>query len=590
MGAQPELPPLLPAENATTWAPGVRGIPARPEVCAVLDAGALGNGTREASGIIQTALDRCPAGQTVKLSAGTFLTNNHILINRPVTLRGAGPGETRLVKTNGARPMTFQSDDQRPVVIIGPNRWPKVDSTTSVNLVADAVAGSLTIQVANANGFAAGQFVLLDQDDYHTATWQPVPARRSSPPAAIWASDRVVFQRHNPPAPGDDPFPDSLTWFSRAGRPLNELKEITAIEGNIITFSTPVHTSYTLGKGAQLTRYTREHVHVRDAGIEDLTIQGGSDGNLRFEAAAYSWAKNIESTMWLGEGVAVNNSFRIEVRDSIVHTGAWPQPGGAGYGLSLAHGTSELLFENNVVMRVNKVMVARSSGAGSVVGYNYMDSGYIMSTPDWVEVGINGSHMAGGHHILFEGNQSFNYDSDNTHGNALAMTVFRNHLTGHRRDLPGMVNARGIGLMAGSWWHAFVGNVIGEPGRMAGWMYDDPGDGTNGHSTSQWGSAPAVWKLGYDPGNWDQSADPKVRATVVRDGNFDFLTNQVRWDRTERAIPDSLYLAGKPAFFGDLPWPWVDPTGAIKLHTLPARQRFDTLKPSTPQNIKIGVP
>ncbi len=63
---------------------------------------------------------------------------------------------------------------------------------------------------------------------------------------AIWASDRVVFQRHNPPEPYiDDPFPDSLTWFSRAGRPLNEIKEIVAVSGNTITFSTPVHASYT---------------------------------------------------------------------------------------------------------------------------------------------------------------------------------------------------------------------------------------------------------------------------------------------------------------------------------------------------------
>ena len=76
--------------------------------------------------------------------------------------------------------------------------------------------------------------------------------------------------------------------------------------------------------------------------------------------------------------------------------------------------------------------VVGSSGAGSVVGYNYMDNGYIFTTPDWVEVGLNGSHMVGGHHVLFEGNESFNYDSDNTHGNAIAMTVFRNHLTGRR--------------------------------------------------------------------------------------------------------------------------------------------------------------
>ena len=34
---------------------------------------------------------------------------------------------------------------------------------------------------------------------------------------------------------------------------------------------------------------------------------------------------------------------------------------------------------------------------------------------------------------LFEGNQSFNFDGDYTWGNAVYITVFRNHLTGMRR-------------------------------------------------------------------------------------------------------------------------------------------------------------
>ena len=47
--------------------------------------------------------------------------------------------------------------------------------------------------------------------------------------STIWASDRIVFQRHNPSEPIDDPFPASLSWFSRPGRPLNEIKEIVAV-------------------------------------------------------------------------------------------------------------------------------------------------------------------------------------------------------------------------------------------------------------------------------------------------------------------------------------------------------------------------
>ena len=37
-----------------------------------------------------------------------------------------------------------------------------------------------------------------------------------------------------------------------------------------------------------------------------------------------------------------------------------------------------------------------------------------------------------------------------------------------------------------------------------------------------------------------------------------------------RAIPESLYLTAKPGFFGDNPWPWVDPASG-KVHVLPAK-------------------
>ena len=67
-------------------------------------------------------------------------------------------------------------------------------------------------------------------------------------------------------------------------------------------------------------------------------------------------------------------------------------------------------------------------------------------------------------------------------------------------------------------------------------------------------------------------------STVLREGNYDYVTNQVHWDTTAQTIPDSLYLTAKPAFFGSLPWPWVDPTGTTKLYTLPAKARFDAMR------------
>ncbi len=166
-------------------------------------------------------------------------------------------------------------------------------------------------------------------------------------------------------------------------------------------------------------------------------------------------------------------------------------------------------------------------------------------------------------------------DGDDTWGNSVYITFFRNHATGKRRSFPDVDNRRAIGLMAGSWWYTFVGNVLGYPGMSA-----VPYSSFRYESALPWDPQPVpMWQLGYDPEDWKRAADPRVLSTVIREGNFDYATGQVHWSNGPYQLPDSLYLSGKPAFFGDDPWPWVDPTGTTKLHALPARTRFAAMNP-----------
>jgi len=594
-GDSMSLPTALTSDRRTLWNPGMMamgGVPARTTVCASMEASTYGNGMVESSAGIQAAIDACPAGQVVQLSAGEFLTNNHVIITKGITLRGAGAGRTILRKTNGAKMNSSRGPDARPNIIVGPNRWPKSDSSTSQDLTADGVKGSYSVTVADGSLFAAGQIVLLDE--LSGASWQPDRLGRGQ----IWASPdyRVVWQLHNPRQSWDDPLVASTptggraaSWFSRQDRVTAETKEIASVSGNTITFTTPLHIDYRVSHAAQVTGYTGSDVHVKYAGVEDLTVIGGSDGAIRFVSAAYSWAKAVEVTVWLGEGVAVNNSFRIEVRDSYVHDAAWAQPGGAGYAISLANGSAEALFENNIVMMANKVIVARSAGAGSVFGYNYVDKGYINTIEGWIEAGLNASHMVGSHHVLFEGNYGFNWDSDHTHGNSIYHTIFRNHLrcirspftnprSGRRVDDATQTSngpRRCVGATAYSYWMSFIGNVLGAPGQMAGWTYDVTGP--MGMRT------PAIWLLGWDDIS-PQPYDPATATTTIRHGNFNYLTNIVQWEPNiaDRALPTSLYLSKKPDFFNagsGYTWPWVDPEGATKLYTLPAKARYDAGTP-----------
>jgi hypothetical protein len=218
-----------------------------------------------------------------------------------------------------------------------------------------------------------------------------------------------------------------------------------------------------------------------------------------------------------------------------------------------------------------------------VFGYNYMDMGYINYTSGWIESGLNASHMAGAHHVLFEGNYAHNAESDNTHGNSIYHTFFRNHLPGFRapfteqRDRktiddaaqPGNGPKHAAGLMAYSYWMSFVGNVLGASGQTRGWAYE-----------TTFGGKPGIWMLGWD----NRGTDAQVAATAFRHGNFDYVTNTVKWDPAvaSHTLPNSLYLAKKPAFFDagkGYTWPWVDPLGETKLYVLPAKARYDAGTP-----------
>ena len=538
---------LIPSDRLTTWSPGIPGgIPARTTVCANLSAGTYGNGSGDATNGIQAALDACPVGQVVQLSSGDFKITHFLQITKGIVLRGAGPTQTKL-----KMPVGTNSN----LITVG-TQWFKF--TQATNLASTASKGSRSVNLANNPGLTVGEIVLVDQ-----------------------LTDSSVTEWSSKSPPGDA----SRTWFTRPNRPVGQVMEVQAVSGTTITFTTPFHIAFQTGFAAQLTRFGNVDngpviPSVKYAGVEDLYLSGGSggQGNITLANAAYSWVRNIESDFQDGPSVGIDASFRSIVRDSYFHSTQQPFPGGGGYGISFSWYSADNLVENNIVWNMNKVMVMRASGGGNVIGYNYMEDGYIGNQTQWMEVGLNGSHMTTPHYELFEGNQSFNFDGDNTWGNSVYITVFRNQLTGKRRSIPPLrltdsQNVRAIGLMEGHMWYSFVGNVLGtanqNPSPASGFVYD---------ASYPWRNSPiGMWRLGYNPENWNAPADPKVLSTTIREGNFDYATNQVRWASAAQQLPPSLYLDEKPAFFGSNPWPWVDPTGATKTFTLPARARFDAM-------------
>jgi hypothetical protein len=575
----------------------------------------LGGGSDD-SAAINALIQSCAAGSVAQLASGTFTLgkDKYVALNKSVVLRGQGAGVTILtnplnVPTTSANHVQNPADPV-PIIVIGPGRWVNPDGDTRCHgltsyqtkymqlLAADAAQHATSVTVADGSIFSAGMIVLLDETS--GASWQPDPAGLAT---SVWARAdySLVWMFHDPSLGSDDdgPFPiltpavsnnyagigsgsDAACWFSRQDRPQSELKEIASVSGNTITFTSPLHKDYLKSRYAELTTFTGGNAPVRNAGIENLTATQGGNGTIQIVNSAYSWVKNVEVSASWGSAIGLTDSFRVEVRDSYVHDMAHPEPGGAGYLFDVNTGSAEILAENNIFIKGNKVMVGRSAGAGSVVAYNYADDGYIGYQNNWQETGVNGSHMLGAHHMLFEGNRTFNLDNDATHGGSVYHTYFRNWSTSQRSDFNnGETGAlisdrtqnnhpyRAAGAPRYSNFMSFVGNVLGMKGvTTAGAGYSDSGD------------TPTIWLIGWNDLS-RHAPDPTVAKTAVRDGNWDWYLSQQTWLNSAPApLPDSLYLSCKPAFMGANTWPWVDPaTGTT--YTLPAKARYDAGTPNT---------
>ena len=346
------------------------------------------------------------------------------------------------------------------------------------------------------------------------------------------------------------------------------------------------------------------------------------------EFCAYCWVKNVEVGDWYSGGIDIEYSVRSEFNTIYVHH-CWDSVNSGGeYPIALDDASTEILITNSITNFGGKGMVARAGGAGSVVSYSYVDDTMYDDNSGigdyWIDMGVNASHYSGPHHVLFEGNWGDNLDNDDTHGNAMYITFFRNQGAGLRtpftdpslnkavNDYEGIGYAcggaagcspnppgplRAAGPMAYNYWFGFVGNVLGtamETTSANKWTYQ--GD---------WSSS-RIWMVGWNAGlpgatgqgGEDPYVDGATASYIFRHGDYDYVNGSIAdWTSGySHTLPNSFYLSSQPSFFGasgthcTYPWPWVTPTGSSPIQSpsgsgcastdaLPAKARYDAGTP-----------
>jgi hypothetical protein len=317
---------------------------------------------------------------------------------------------------------------------------------------------------------------------------------------------------------------------------------------------------------------------IQGIGIESLTMDMNNSTAawaIEYEQAWGCWVKDVEVKGAISRQMRFGTLVRGEVRHCYTHDkrGSGPNHEGIDFDGDCCWN----LIEDNIANNggASALQFGDSEGANScnVVAYNYV----LNTDPGFWDISFN--HSPHDMLNLAEGNVIDNYKDDGYFGSSSHNTLFRNRI------------AQYLELKHFSNYYNIVGNVLGTTGFSNAYEtttvnYSNnpiyalgyPNIGNHSYTGTFGPTNPPDYSAKgpnlTDPEN--QTLDLNVSATILRHGNFDYFNNSTIWDPTitDHRIPNSLYLSGKPSWWGSLAWPPIGPDRTPMVGQIPAQCRL----------------
>jgi hypothetical protein len=536
---------IIPDSRSSAWSEtGVKGgIVNRTASCANLAAGA-------SLASINAAIAACPAGQVVNLAAGTYTLAGGIIVNGKsnITIRGAGPDKTFLVfkgqdDCNGlggnvCLKSQYLNDIDNPV--------------NTASWTAGYAKGTTVVTLSSVANLQVGTLLMLDQVNDGNTDNQPLWMCRT---ANICCLDCATPSRSN----------GGLRSKAQATR-------VVAINGNQVTIDPAI--IWPDFRSAQSPgAWWAAGPALTGVGIENLAINtesGGNRGGSIFMANVRdSWVKNVAVKHCMNKCIWMYQTVGITVRDSYFFDkfGAdTAQEGSESYATD-PYLSSVWRVENNIFHHITSPMICES-GVGGVEAYNYaFDDFYNTQNPDWFQ-GSNYTHGACAY-TLREGNVGVGFIQDIVHSPNYLHTAFRNRFAGWQ---PGQnLQTVAVHIYGPNRYSNFLGNVLGTSTYHTQYQSTPGAPGANCDAS--------IYAIGWggNCGGGGIANNSSTVNTVFRWGNWDTVSNAVRWAAEEvptadanypvplpaaQTIPVSLYLAQRPLWWdkaGATPWPAIGP-------------------------------
>ncbi len=562
------------------------GIPNRTLVYTTISPGTYGNGAKDATIGIQTALNNCPENQVVYLSAGMYRINGSLQIPSNVTLRGAGPQKT-VLKGYGS---------EQAMITFGTAVTP-LEMNNSVPVTSGTNRGSKTISLSSASGIVVGSYLMITE-------------LNDTSFVSIDGGGGGTCDQGN------------CTWCDggqgwNGTRTLGQIVEVTSVNGNSIGVSPSLYLTYKRTLSPLATAFTAGSKY---AGVEDLQVYADSTGygmNFFMSGCAYCWIKNVESNYADGDHVDAYYSYRCEIRDSYFHDAFLHTPGIYDSDILLAEKTSCCLLENNQFWRLHTSVMLNWGSAGNVIAYNYSSGNFDINSPNvtMMDFSMHGAHPM---FNLYEGNVATSFHPDDIWGSSSDNTAFRNWFKGTTKICNPM-SGRGLADTANSWWacqanravcidawsrkYNLVGNVVGSTDLLKVTYYNN---GTRilpmtpmiiARSTRAYDDGTYGYSFGYAGGGGGDdgscSGDTTIPfTTAFIHGNYNYANSSITWDPSvsNHSLPVSLYLSTKPSWFASTVWPLIGPDVKGYANKNPAEVCFEKgLMPTCLQSNPTGI-
>ncbi len=527
------------------------------------------SGGADDSTTIQTAINSCPAGSVVVLTAGTYTlhrpastvcvgkTDDYAtgvyeaglcLTDKSIVLRGAGPNNTVLNYGDGAS-----------IISMG-ETYLSSSNVVMIPVTSTALKGATQLTVQTVTGITVNSYIVVTQTNPLDTDGNPL----------------VNTSGYTGSCSG--------CGHDLTNTVMTQIDQVTAISGNLITLARPLYFNYSTSP--QIYHLPM----IQSVGLENLRVVGTAESgtalefkNINLEACARCWVHNVESDWAVDKSnIYLSDVYESEISNNYLYEG-FDHDSGANYSLLLEFRNSENLIQNNIIRKARH-STPQSGSSGNVYAYNYELDAYMgeyhNSLPE------TQTHAPHPFMNLWEGNVTPNWEFDFAHGSSSHNTMFRNYIDMTSTDPDTGVPMTGaliaINVAYYSNYENVIGNAFGPYGSTCNAsVYETDADTSKVNGV--------IYQIGYyDDGSGTSpnlTLSAKVGQTILRGGNWDCVTKSVVWNSNvpsgslassylaSQTLPNSLFLSAAPSYFAatGAAWPPINTAASTIVNQIPAQ-------------------